>query len=104
MFLLKSITSRIIFLHVAAIFITSAFMPIALYLLLSSAAEDLQHRSLRENAGLITRYLSQEADGSIALRLPPDLAALFSEAYGRYAYSVSDASGQALFSSLKGRT
>ena len=37
MFLFKSITSRIIFLHVAAIVITSAFMPIALYLLLKSS-------------------------------------------------------------------
>ena len=52
MFLFKSITRRIIFLHVIAISITSAFMPVALYLLLRSAADDLQHRALRENAGL----------------------------------------------------
>ena len=36
MFLFKSITRRIIFLHVIAISITSAFMPVALYLLLRS--------------------------------------------------------------------
>ncbi len=102
MFLLKSITRRIIFLHVVAISITSAFMPVALYLLLRSAAEDLQHRALRENAGLITRYFSQEPGGDVALHLPPELTTLFSEAYGRYVYSVADASGRVLYSSLHG--
>ncbi len=104
MFLFKSITQRIIFLHVAAILITSAFMPVALYLLLRSTAEDLQHRALRENAGLITRYFSEEADGNIALHLPPELTTLFSEAYGRYVYSVTDASGRVLYSSVHGGT
>ncbi len=102
MFLFKSITRRIIFLHVVAISITSAFMPLALYLLLRSAAEDLQHRAFRENAELITRYLSQEPDGTIVLHLPPALATLFSEAYGRYVYTVVDASGRVLYSSLRG--
>jgi signal transduction histidine kinase len=104
MFLFTSITRRIIFLHVVAISITSVFMPVALYVLLRSTAEDLQHRSLRENAELITRYLSQAPDGSITLNLPPDLDTLFSEAYGRYAYSVLDAADHTLFSSLHGRT
>jgi signal transduction histidine kinase len=102
MFFLKSITRRILFLHVIAIVITSAFMPVALYMLLKSSAEDLQHRSLRDNADLIARYLSAQPDGSIMLRLPPDIDALFSEAYGRYAYSVADASGRVLYSSRKG--
>ncbi len=102
MFLFTSITRRIIFLHVVAISITSAFMPLALYLLLRSAAADLQHRALRENAGLITRYFSQEPGGGIALNLPPELKALFSEAYGRYVYSVVDASGRVLYTSLHG--
>jgi signal transduction histidine kinase len=101
MSLFKSITRRIIFLHVIAISITSAFMPIALYWLLRDAAQDLQHRSLRENAGLITRYLSVAPDGALQLQLPADLNALFSEAYGRYAYSIVDASGKVLFSSLQ---
>ena len=42
-------------------------MPVALYLLLRSEAEDLQHRSLRENAELIARYLAVEPDGRVAL-------------------------------------
>jgi signal transduction histidine kinase len=102
MFFLKSITRRIVFLHVITISITSAFMPLALYLVLKSTAEDLQHRALRENVDLIARYLSTGPDGGVKLRLPPDIDALFSEAYGRYAYSVSDASGRILYSSLKG--
>jgi len=101
--MLNSITRRIIFFHVIAICITSAFMLIALYVLLRSAAEDLQHRSLRENAELIVRYLTEEPDGRLALKLPANLEALFSESYGRYGYAIVDASGQALFSSLKSR-
>ena len=101
--MLNSITRRIIFLHVIAICITSAFMPIALYVLLRSAAEDLQHRSLRENAELIARYLTEEPDGRLALKLPANLEAIFSVSYGRYGYAIVDASGQALFSSLKNR-
>jgi signal transduction histidine kinase len=102
MIFLKSITRRIVFLHVITISITSAFMPVALYLLLKSSADDLLHRSLRENVDLIARHLSPQPDGSITLSLPPDTGALFSEAYGRYAYSVADASGRILYSSLKG--
>jgi signal transduction histidine kinase len=102
MFFLKSITRRIVFLHVITISITSAFMPVALYVLLKSTAEDLQHRSLRENAALIARHLAAGPDGSVLLRLPPDLDAHFSDAYGRYAYSIADASGRILYSSLKG--
>ncbi len=99
----KSITRRIISLHVMAIVITSAFMPLALYFLLKAAAEDLQHRSLRDNAGLITRYLTEKPGGGLELTLPAKLEALFSAAYGRYAYSVVDESGTVLFSSLKSR-
>ena len=98
--MLKSITGRIILLHIAAIFITSAFMPVALYLLLRSAAEDLQHRSLRENAEAITRYIGLDANGRLTLALPAKLEALFSDAYGRYGYSVLDAEGTTVFSSL----
>ena len=42
-----------------------------------------------------------EPEGRLALKLPANLEALFSEAYGRYSYSIVDASGQTLFSSLK---
>ncbi len=97
----KSITQRIISLHVVTIVVTCACMPAALYLMLQTAATDLQHRSLRENADLITRYLAQKPGGGLELRLPGKLEALFSEAYGRYAFAVADASGAVLFSSLK---
>ena len=75
-------------------------MPVALYLLLRSAAEDLQHRSLRENAEAITRYIGLDANGRLTLALPAKLEALFSDAYGRYGYSVLDAEGTTVFSSL----
>ena len=100
----KSITSRIICLHVIAIGITSICMPLALYLLLNSAANDLHHRALREHADTVARYLMSNPDGTWALQLPPGLQELYSEAYGRYAYAVLDDTGHTHFSSLDDRS
>jgi signal transduction histidine kinase len=99
----QSIISRIIGLHVIAVGITSVCMPLALYWLLNSAANDLHHRALREHADTVARYLVANPDGSWALRLPPGLQELYSEAYGRYAYAILDDRGHALFSSLDDR-
>jgi signal transduction histidine kinase len=96
----KSITSRLISLHMVAIGVTSICMPLALYGLLSSTATDLHHRALREHADTITQYLAPRPDGGWQLDLPAGLHALYSESYGRYAFAVLDDAGQVLFSSL----
>jgi signal transduction histidine kinase len=96
----KSITSRIIWLHVIAIGLTSILMPLALFWLLSSTARDLQHRALHEHADTLARYLKMGADGVWTLALPAGLQELYSEAYGRYGYAVLDEKGAVLFSSL----
>jgi signal transduction histidine kinase len=95
----KSIISRIIWLHVVAIGITSICMPLALYWLLSSTATDLQHRALAAHADTIVRYLERGPDGAWSLHLPAGLEELYSESYGRYAYAVLDDAGKTLFSS-----
>ena len=100
----KSITSRIISLHVIAIGAASVVMPLALYWLLSSTAADLQHRSLRENAETLIRYLVPRPDGGWALDLPAGIRELYSASYGRYAFDIVDANGQVLFSSTRGRS
>ena len=99
----KSIISRIISLHVIAVGITSVFMPLALYWLLSSTAADLQHRALNEHADTIARYLRVDANGHWSLHLPAGLQELYSENYGRYSYAVLDDTGRVLFSSLDDR-
>jgi signal transduction histidine kinase len=99
----QSIISRIIALHVIAIGVTSILMPLALYWLLRTAADDLHRRALREHADTIARYLQLSPDGTWALRLPAGLQELYSEAYGRYAYAVLDPTGHVLFSSLADR-
>ena len=96
----KSITTRIISLHVIAIGITSILMPLALYWLLSSTANDLHHRALREYADTIAQYLSPRPEGGWRLDLPAGLRELYSESYGRYGYAVLDEEGAVLFSSL----
>jgi signal transduction histidine kinase len=96
----KSIFSRIIFLHVIAVVITAIFMPLVLYWFLRSAANDLQQRAMRDQADLIGHYLTLRDNGEWALALPPALADLYSQAYGRYVYAVLDSGGRVLFSSL----
>jgi len=99
----KSIISRIISLHVIAVGITSVFMPLALYWLLSSTAADLQHRALREHVDTIARYLGIDQEGRLSFHLPAGLQELYSESYGRYSYAILDGSGRVLFSSLDDR-
>ncbi len=97
----KSIFLRIIFLHVIAMVITAIFMPLVLYWFVKSAANDLHDQAMREQADLVAQYLVLQSDGSWTLDLPPALQALYSQAYGRYAYAVLDDTGGVLFSSLK---
>jgi signal transduction histidine kinase len=99
----QSIISRIVVLHVIAIVVTSIFMPLALYWLLSSTATDLQHRALRDYADTIAQYLSRGPDGNWRLDLPAGLRELYSESYGRYGFAVIDEEGRVVSSSLDGK-
>jgi signal transduction histidine kinase len=96
----RSVVSRIVALHVAAIVATSICMPLALFLMLRQAVEQLHHQALRGQAAEIVRYLSRAPGGALQLSLPPSLAEFYSRGYGRAAYAVLDASGRVLFSSL----
>ena len=95
----RSVVSRIVALHLLAIVVTSIFMPVTLFLMLDHAAKGLHQRALREQAAEILRYLDIASRGTPRLSLPPDLAAFYSEDYGRAAFAVLDRSGQVLFSS-----
>jgi signal transduction histidine kinase len=100
----RSIISRVVCLNMIAIGITSICMPLALYWLLTSAANDLHHRALEEHAETLAGYLVPNPDGTWALQLPPGLEGIYSEAYGRYTYAVLDDAGHTLFSSLDDRS
>jgi signal transduction histidine kinase len=89
-------------LHLLAIVVTSICMPLALYMMLNYAAEELHHRALQERAAEILRYLDRGPDGVPRLSLPAALAGFYSEAYGRSAFAVLDPGGRVLFSSLAG--
>jgi signal transduction histidine kinase len=98
----RSVVSRIIALHLLAIVVTSICVPLALYMMLNCAAQELHHRALRDQAGEIIRYLDSGPDGAPRLSLPADLAQFYSEAYGRSAFAVLDQGGRVLFSSSTG--
>jgi signal transduction histidine kinase len=94
----RSVVSRIAALHLLAIIATSICMPLALFLMLDSAAQRLHQRALREQAAEILRYLDRGPDGTARLSLPPALTAFYSKAYGRAAFVVLDRDGRVLFS------
>ena len=97
----KSIISRIVILHVIAVGITSILMSLALSWLLNLATINIHNDAMEEQAASVAHHLVPQADGSLALELPPRLQGLYSQPYGRYSYAVVDESGKTLFSSLK---
>jgi signal transduction histidine kinase len=98
----RSVVSRIVGFHLLAIIATSICMPLALYLMLNHAALGLHRRALRAQAAEILHYVDRGPNGALRLSLPPDLAAFYSQAYGRVAFAVLDGDGRVRFSSLPG--
>jgi signal transduction histidine kinase len=96
----RSVLGRTIALHLAAIIATSILMPLALYLMLNHAAQDLHEQALHEQATELARLIDRGPDGQLRLQLPARLAELYSEDYGRYSYAVGDGGGRVLFSSF----
>jgi signal transduction histidine kinase len=99
----KSIISRIVFLHVVAVAITSVLMSLALSWLLSYATDTIHDRAMKEQAVTVGSHLNLLSNGQFELDLPLDLLGLYSQAYGRYSYAVVDDKGTVLFSSLPGK-
>jgi signal transduction histidine kinase len=99
MFRFNSMITRIAALHIAAVAVACIAMPIALYYLLKTAVVELHERALQDQAQEVSEYLSFDG-GRWELKLPARLQDSYSEAYGRYAYSIVDPVGQVLFSSL----
>lgn len=99
MFRLRSITFRIIALHIIAIAVTAIALPITLNLFMDSAIRRLHFDAIREQAEWLARHLQHNPDGKLTLDLPTGLRDLFSAQYGRYTYAVLDAEGRVLFSS-----
>ena len=96
----KSLFSRIVFLHVVAVAITSVLMSAALSWLLSYATDNIHDKAMQDQAESVGHHLILMDDGHLKLDLPVDLLGLYSQAYGRYSYAVTDANGAVLFSSL----
>jgi signal transduction histidine kinase len=97
----KSIVARILWLHMIVVGSASILMPLALYQLLVTETDNLQRQAMHEQADRIAGQLAVGPSGSLTLDLPEEMRDIFSEAYGRYAYAILDASGQVLFSSRK---
>ncbi|WP_315838274.1 sensor histidine kinase [Bradyrhizobium prioriisuperbiae] len=100
----ESLTSRIVFLHIVAIALTAIVMPLVLFYLLNSEISQLHRDAMREQAETIARHLAAAPDNTPTLVLPQGLRDQYSDAYGRYAYDVIDASEHVLFSSHRDRT
>ena len=102
MFRYRSIVGRTVALHLVAIVVTSILMPLALYLMLKYAAQDLHEHALREQAAELIALIGRGPDGKLQVRLTPRLADLYSPDYKRYSYAVGDES-HVLLSSFSDR-
>jgi signal transduction histidine kinase len=100
-FRFKSLTSRVVFLHIVAVAVVAIFLPLVLFWLLTSEVNQLHRDAMRDQAGVLGEWLAAKPDGTLTLNLPDSLKDLYSEAYGRYQYDILDQSGQVLFSSHK---
>jgi signal transduction histidine kinase len=100
-FRFRSLTSRIVFLHIVAVAVAAVFLPLVLFWLLNSEINQLHRQSMRDQAAALGEQLIAKPDGTLALDLPESLKDIYSEAYGRYQFDVLDASGRVLFSSHK---
>lgn len=100
----RSIISRLIALHIIAIGVTSLLMPVALYWLLDTAANDLHRDALRAHAITIAGFLRPQPDGGLTMEIPSEVRSLYSGGYGLYAYAVIDSAGHVLFSSRSDKT
>ncbi len=98
---IRSVVSRIVFLHVVTICVASILMPFTLYEMLKAAADDLHHRALAEQAEEIAEHIKSLSDGTLVLDLSPRIRELYSPSYGRYEFAVLDAAGQVVSSSLE---
>lgn len=97
----KSIISRIVVLHVLAVFVTSIVMSLALSWLLNVATINIHNEAMATQATTVSQRLIQNEDRTLSLELPAELRGLYSQAYGRYSYAVIDHQGKVLFTSLK---
>jgi signal transduction histidine kinase len=95
----RSILSRVVALHVAAIAVISIVMPLALYWLLNEAANGLYRDALHSQALTISGFLKSKPEGGVLLDMPPAMQPLYAPEYGLYSYAVIDSSGEVLFSS-----
>ena len=98
---IKSLTSRIVLLHIIAVAVAAIFLPLALLWLLNSEINNLHRDAMRDQAEALAEKLAVRADGTMTLSLTDSLKDLYSEAYGRYQYDILDSSGRVLFSSHK---
>jgi signal transduction histidine kinase len=96
----RSVVGRAIALHLIAIAVTSIFMPLALYLMLKHAADDLHERALREQANELVKLIDHGPDGTLRVHLTPSLADLYSPDYARYSYAIGAPDGRVLLSSF----
>ncbi len=94
----RSILSRVVALHVAAIAVISIVMPLSLYWLLNEAANRLHRDALRGQAVTISGFLKPAGSG-VVLDIPPEMEPLYAGSYGLYSYAVLDSEGKVLFSS-----
>ncbi len=94
-----SITLRILWLHIITAVVGAILMPLALYGLLTKESNQIHYDAMVDKADRIAHAIQVDESGRARLQMPPEEAALYVEAYARYAYSLIDGAGVMIASS-----
>jgi signal transduction histidine kinase len=98
---LNSLQRRVILLHLLAIMIAAAAVPLTNYLVINRSTDLFEARTLRDHAAAIASHLRQDPDGGWQLDLPPDMKTLYSHGLDGLSYQVVDGN-RLIFGSLQG--
>jgi signal transduction histidine kinase len=93
----RSISQRLIAMHVAAILAATVALPLVLYWRIDTTARRLHERALREQAEQIAGFVHRSNTGAWRFDLPPPLQQLYSVGYNRYGFAILTGSGEMLF-------
>ena len=69
MFRFKSLTSRVVLLHIVAVAVVAIFLPLVLFWLLTSEVNQLHRDAMLDQAQALVERLALKPDGSITLIL-----------------------------------
>ncbi|MBV8472016.1 MAG: HAMP domain-containing histidine kinase [Hyphomicrobiales bacterium] len=94
----RSLVSRIVWLHLAAVVVAAGTMIVSIHLLLNATFAAFERRALSEHAAAVAEAVAPAGAG-LAVKLPSELKDFYAHGYGGFEFAVLDATGRPAASS-----